>query len=107
MDDNDDHNEERMGEFSDLVHKVTEQVEAIGLYPAHAPVTVSQAPPHGDEKPDPVIQMRFQIGDVAWLPRVQTPEQFDLDTQFEVAMPSETEMEALRIRSMMEERGDV
>lgn len=99
--DNEDFEEQR-AEFGELAVKVTEAVEPIGLYPSRMPPSVV-APPGSD----PVLRMQFSIGDVAYLPRVQNPEQFDLDTQFQVAMPSETEMEAIRIRAMMEERGDV
>jgi hypothetical protein len=99
---NNENNEALREELGGLVREMTEKVEAVGLYPAPHPISAGVG-----ADGSPILNMRFVIGEVAYTPRVQTPEMFDLDVQFQAAMPSETELEAIRIRSLMEENGDV
>lgn len=71
-----------------LVETITEEANGIGLYAA----PMVQAHCQGDTM---LLVMQFRIGDVAFLPRVQDPEQDKVDDTFRAI---ETDNAAQRIK---------
>jgi hypothetical protein len=94
-----------LDEFHDLIEEVREKAEAVGLYLMGAHVQTTADEETGDKTPaelmgegeEFVLHLHFQLGEVAFTPRVQDPDAFDEELAFKLAAPSETEMEAARI----------
>ena len=99
-----------LSEFNDLTDKLRERAESVGLYlmgaqfqttadaDASEDTTASQLMTQGEEF---MIHAHFQLGEVAFTPRIQDPDAFDEEIAFKVAAPSETEMEAARILDIL------
>lgn len=96
--------------FVRLIEQVTERAEKMGLYVRHVAVS-SSADPEEMEKGDPrelmeagaefIVQIAFQIGEVAWTDRILNPDAYDERKQFELMMPSEEELMLERMREEM------
>lgn len=99
-----------LSEFNDLTDQLRERAEAVGLYLMGAQFQTT-ADADGTEEKTPsqlmtdgeefMIHAHFQLGEVAFTPRIQDPDAFDEEIAFQVAAPSETEMEAARILELL------
>lgn len=99
-------------EFSNLVSKIREEADLIGLYLMGA-IVQSSAPVEGNETIEDVmgmmqdgqefmIQASFQIGDVAWRERVQDPVTHYEMREFNLAAPTEEELLLQQIQDEIE-----
>lgn len=114
---NENQNQERI---SQLVKRVHEAMEDLGLYSLNYSIGTSDPSLVSDEgsmthdvreliesgNASFVLSATFRLNEMAWTDRILHPEKFDLDKQFRKMMPSDAEMEVERLKGKME-GGDV
>lgn len=118
MDNERNPNQERIQK---LVEKVHEAMEDIGLYSLNYSVGTSDPALIAEDgqmdvdvhkliedgEASFVLSGAFAVNQMAWSARILYPEQFDLDRQFSKMMPSEAEMELVRMKNKIEKSGDI
>lgn len=118
MDDEMNQNQERIAK---LVERVHEAMEDLGLYSLHYSIGTSDPDlitDEGEMDADVrkliedgdvsfVLSAWFRVNEMAWSNRILHPEEFDLDRQFRKMMPSEAEMEVVRMKGKLESSEDI
>lgn len=89
--------EEQLG---GLIERFEDQTRKIGLYLKHAGLHVEPSSLDKTESEDPKLVMIFGIGSVAFSPRIQDPEQDEINDQFrQIASSSvDDDIESIRKR---------
>ena len=118
MDDEKNPNQERI---SKLVERVHEAMEDLGLYSTHYSIGTSDPDlisEEGEMDHDVrkliedgdasfVLSAIFRVNEMAWSNRILHPEEFDLDRQFRKMMPSQAEMEVVKMKNKLEGGEDI